>query len=104
MQMNKWISVITLSLAATAAQASSTTDAILGGAVGGAAGAAVGNAVGGRNGAIIGSAVGGATGVAITTKNQRQESPAAPARDEGRRHHRHHHHDNGRHRGWDKHD
>jgi outer membrane lipoprotein SlyB len=102
MQMNKWISVIALSLAATAAQAGSTTDAILGGAVGGAAGAAVGNAVGGRNGAIIGSAVGGATGVAITTKNQRQDG--SPARDEGRRYHHHRHHDHGRHRGWDKHD
>lgn len=101
MQMNKWISVIALSLAATAAQAGSTTDAILGGAVGGAAGAAVGNAVGGRNGAIIGSAVGGATGVAITTKDQRA---ARPAPDDGRHHHRHHHHDHGRHRGWDKHD
>lgn len=101
MQMNKWISVIALSLAATAAQAGSTTDAILGGAVGGAAGAAVGNAVGGRNGAIIGSAVGGATGVAITTKDQRQDGPA---RDEGRRYHHHRHHDHGRHRGWDKHD
>ena len=103
MQMNKWISMIAITLAAGAAQASSTTDAILGGAVGGAAGAAVGNAVGGRNGAIIGSAVGGATGVAITTKNQHEDRPAAPARDEGRRHHHRHHHDNGHHHGWDQH-
>ncbi|MBV8680941.1 MAG: hypothetical protein JO338_10900 [Aquitalea sp.] len=100
--MNKWISVLVLGLAASAAQAGSTTDAILGGAVGGAAGAAVGNAVGGRNGAIIGSAVGGATGVAITTRNQHPAENNGP-RDDGRRHH-HHHHDHGRHRGWDKHD
>jgi hypothetical protein len=40
---------------------------VIGGAIGGGAGAAVGSAVGGRNGAILGSAVGAAAGVAIAT-------------------------------------
>lgn len=40
---------------------------VIGGALGGGAGAAVGSAVGGRNGAILGSAVGAAAGVAIAT-------------------------------------
>lgn len=41
--------------------------AVLGGAIGGGAGAAIGSAVGGREGAIIGGAIGGAAGVAIAT-------------------------------------
>ena len=42
-------------------------DVLLGGLIGGGAGAVIGNHVGGRNGAIIGGALGAATGVAITT-------------------------------------
>jgi hypothetical protein len=52
-----------------------SSDAVLGGAIGGGTGAAVGSAVGGRNGAIIGGALGAATGVAShtrrTTNNKR---------------------------------
>lgn len=48
------------------------TNAILGGAIGGGAGAAVGSAVGGRNGAIVGSAIGAAGGVAIATPQRRE--------------------------------
>ncbi len=50
------------------AAADSTTDAAIGGGLGGAAGAAIGNELGGRDGAIVGSAIGGAAGAAITTR------------------------------------
>ena len=71
---------------------------VLGGAIGGGAGAAIGSEIGGRRGAIIGGAVGGATGTAIGSdsevsqaKNRRWEND-----EQGRR-------DNGRHRGHRKH-
>ena len=41
------------------------TDAVVGGALGGAAGAAVGSAVGGREGAVVGAGIGGAAGAAV---------------------------------------
>lgn len=62
-----------LVVAATTAKAMDS-DAILGGALGGGAGAAIGSAVGGRDGAIIGSAVGGAAGVAVATSDRRREN------------------------------
>jgi len=72
-------------------------DAILGGALGGGAGAAIGSAVGGRDGAIIGGAVGGAAGVAVATSDRKRETVRVRKevvyvddRD---------HHDNGRHLG-----
>lgn len=46
------------------------TDAVIGGAIGGATGAAIGSAVGGRNGAIVGAGVGGATGAAVMTSGK----------------------------------
>lgn len=49
-------------------------DAVIGGALGGAAGAAIGSAMGGRDGAIIGGALGGATGTALMTSNRREPS------------------------------
>jgi hypothetical protein len=67
-------------------------DAVIGGALGGAAGAAVGSAVGGRNGAIVGAGVGGAAGAAVATS--------------GRKEHRYtddDHHDHGKHKGHHKH-
>jgi hypothetical protein len=39
--------------------------AVVGGAIGGGAGAAVGSAIGGKEGAIVGGAIGGAAGAAI---------------------------------------
>lgn len=66
MLLKKWIAVLSLGLAATAAQAHS--DAILGGAIGGAAGAVIGSSIGGRDGAIVGGALGAATGVAISQR------------------------------------
>jgi hypothetical protein len=47
--------------------------AVIGGAVGGGAGAAVGSAIGGRDGAIIGGAIGGATGAAIGSSPAKTE-------------------------------
>jgi outer membrane lipoprotein SlyB len=70
-------------------------DAVVGGALGGAAGAAIGSAVGGRDGAIIGGGVGGAAGAALMA-NDRTQTRVVRQRevvyvDD--------HHDNGRHRG-----
>ncbi len=67
------------------------TNAVLGGAIGGGAGAAVGSAVGGRNGAIVGSAVGAAAGVVIATPDKSHADR------------RHDHHDHGHHYGHRKH-
>lgn len=77
------------------------TNAILGGAIGGGAGAAVGSAVGGRNGAMVGSAVGAVAGVAIATPSQghREHDYWDDEHDRGhhyghrRHHHGHHDHD-----------
>ncbi|GAB6050840.1 hypothetical protein JCM16106_16890 [Hydrogenophilus islandicus] len=78
------------------------TDAVVGGALGGAAGAVVGSALGGREGAVIGAGLGGATGAAIATKDQprrvRREVIYVEPHDRGlhlghRKHrHKHHHH------------
>ena len=46
--------------------------AVLGGAIGGGAGAAVGSSIGGRDGAIIGGALGGAAGAAIATSGTKE--------------------------------
>jgi len=57
-----------LLIVASGAQAGDRSgDALLGGLIGGGAGAIIGNQVGGRDGAIIGGALGAATGVAIST-------------------------------------
>jgi uncharacterized protein YcfJ len=48
--------------------------AVLGGAIGGGAGAAVGSAVGGRTGAIVGGALGGAAGAAIATDRPKERT------------------------------
>lgn len=63
----------TLLLAAGAAQAhDGAFDTVLGGALGGGAGAIIGNQIGGRDGAIIGGALGAATGVYVTTNRGRR--------------------------------
>ncbi len=78
--------------------------AVIGGAIGGGAGAAVGSAIGGRDGAIIGGAIGGAAGAAIGSSGVKEtkvitrqvvvekEVVYVPTR-----------HDNGLHRGHSKH-
>ena len=59
----------------TSAQADGFMDvngtSILGGALGGGAGAIVGSSIGGRDGAIIGGAIGAAAGVAIASQTPR---------------------------------
>jgi len=92
-----------LVVSATTAKAMDS-DAILGGALGGGAGAAIGSAMGGRDGAMIGSAVGGAAGVAMATSDRRRANVRVRkeiiyVQDD------HDHHDNGRHLGHykDKH-
>lgn len=52
--------------------------AVIGGALGGAAGAAVGHSVGGQNGAIIGAAIGGGAGAAIGSSPAPQAAQPAP--------------------------
>lgn len=68
------------------------SQAVVGGAIGGGAGAALGSAMGGRDGAILGSAIGAAAGVAIATPSQ----PRVITVDD-------HHHDHGHHRGYRRH-
>jgi len=77
------------------------SNAVLGGAIGGGAGAAIGSAVGGRNGAIIGSALGAGTGVAIATPQRRETHVVREYRDH--KYYGHEHRDNGWHRGHYKH-
>lgn len=62
---------LTMVTAAHSAQALAG-EAVLGGMLGGAAGAAIGHHVGGRHGAIIGAGVGGATGVVIANGGSRE--------------------------------
>jgi hypothetical protein len=86
-----------LALAGPAFAGSGAT--ILGGGLGGAAGAAIGDSVGGRDGAIIGGAIGGGAGAAIGHKyGAREERVVYREHDRGyhrgwRKKHRHHHHD-----------
>ena len=75
-------------------------EAIVGGALGGAAGAAVGSAVGGRNGAIIGAGVGGAAGAAVATSGRKERHrEVAYAEDD----HRDHSRSKGHHKNKHKH-
>ncbi len=63
-----------LLIACTAANASQTSDAVIGGAIGGAAGAAIGSQIGGKQGAVIGAGIGGATGAAVATSGDSRRS------------------------------
>jgi len=54
-------------------QVGGPTGAAIGGALGGATGAVIGQQVGGRNGAILGGAIGGATGAAIAVDKDGDE-------------------------------
>lgn len=64
--------LILVALTAFAAPAfAADTKAIIGGAIGGGAGAGVGSALGGQSGAIIGGALGGAAGAAIATSGNK---------------------------------
>ena len=72
------------------------TDAVVGGALGGAAGAAVGSAVGGREGAVIGAGLGGAAGAATATQDRPKRVKKEVVYVEE-------HHDHGLHLGHHKH-
>jgi uncharacterized protein YcfJ len=74
--------------------------AVLGGAIGGGAGAAIGSELGGKNGAIIGGAIGGATGAAIGSQKKTAQ-PVTAVKQNIRYEHDSddEHHDNGRHLG-----
>jgi len=71
-------------------------DAVIGGALGGAAGAAVGSAVGGRNGAIVGAGIGGAAGAAVATSGKQERHREVVYVEDD-------HHDHGKHKGHHKH-
>lgn len=74
--------------------------AVLGGAIGGGAGAAVGSSIGGREGAIIGGAIGGAAGAAIATSGSKETKVVTKeVIVEKEVVHVKGHHDNGRHLG-----
>lgn len=63
------VAISLISLSGTGMANQIDGNAVLGAAIGGAAGAAIGSQVGGRNGAIIGGAMGGGTGAAIGSSN-----------------------------------
>ncbi|MGV1100389.1 hypothetical protein ACUUL3_13400 [Thiovibrio sp. JS02] len=75
--------------------------AVLGGAVGGAAGAAIGSAIGGKEGAMIGAGLGGVTGVAVATSDKK-EPEVVHVKEKVVYVHEDEHHDNGLHRGHRK--
>jgi outer membrane lipoprotein SlyB len=99
--MKGWImkrtlmAILVVSTAVALPAAAVDTDAVVGGALGGAAGAAVGSAIGGREGAIVGAGLGGAAGAAVATSDKqptvRKEVIYVDEH--------HHHHDNGKHKG-----
>jgi outer membrane lipoprotein SlyB len=69
----KLSAIVMIAWAAVAQAGEIDGRAVIGGAVGGGAGAAVGSAVGGREGAIIGGGLGGAAGAAIATQPRKTE-------------------------------
>ncbi|MCX5875299.1 MAG: hypothetical protein NT087_03175 [Deltaproteobacteria bacterium] len=89
------------SISTSALAAGVNGDAVIGGALGGAAGAAVGSAIGGRDGAMIGAGLGGVAGVAVATSDNnaraRGRGNVGYAQDNGR--HRGHHKHHRRHKG-----
>jgi outer membrane lipoprotein SlyB len=98
-----WITLgcwLLVAAAGTVRAGSVDGEAVLGGALGGAAGAAVGSALGGREGAIVGGALGGAAGVAIAADKPK---PRYREREVVRVYEYEDRHDNGLHLGHRKH-
>jgi hypothetical protein len=91
------LSLILTAVSVSAGEVDATT--VLGGALGGGAGAAIGSAVGGQEGAIIGGGLGGAVGAAIggSASDTHYRQPRPVVIEEPR-----YHHDNGLHRGHHK--
>lgn len=73
-----FLALVPLTLGLLAAPAAQAGDAIIGGMIGGGAGAMIGQHVGGRDGAVIGGALGAATGVYIANDAPRYRSPPPP--------------------------
>jgi uncharacterized protein YcfJ len=96
MKQNLLVAAILSALAWSLPAAALDGEAIVGGALGGAAGAAVGSAVGGRNGAIVGAGVGGAAGAAVATSGRKERHREVVYVDDD-------HHDHGKHKGHYKH-
>ncbi len=74
-------------------------DAVIGGALGAAAGAVVGSAIGGRDGAIIGGGLGGVMGAVVATSG-REEERVVVVRDRYPHYPYYRHYDHGRHLGY----
>lgn len=98
--------VTVLGIAANASAGDIDGRAVVGGALGGATGAAIGSAVGGRDGAVIGAGIGGAAGAAVATSGNSktvqtrtvvQKEVVVVHEDDDYRH------DHGKHKGWYKH-
>lgn len=119
MKATVMLSSLLLGLTIHSQSIASDTGAIVGSAVGSAIGAAIGHDVNGRHGAIVGAAIGGATGAAIGSNQQKSttvvqervvvqqpmhrvivKQPVERVVYVSERGHRH---DNGKHRGWYKH-
>jgi outer membrane lipoprotein SlyB len=94
MKRTLWMAAVISTLACSMPAAAIDGDAVIGGALGGAAGAAVGSAVGGRNGAVIGAGIGGAAGAAVATSGKKEQPREVVYVEK-----RHEHHDNGHHYG-----
>jgi hypothetical protein len=92
------LSLILTAASVSAGEVDATT--VLGGAIGGGAGAALGSAVGGQEGAILGGGLGGAVGAAIGSgaSDTHYRQPRPVVIEEPR-----YHHDNGLHLGHHKH-
>ncbi|TIC81389.1 glycine zipper domain-containing protein [Crenobacter intestini] len=71
MKLRQLLPIALLGFSSVAAHAASTSELIVGGALGGAAGAVIGDAVGGRDGAVIGGALGAGVGVAAVNKRSK---------------------------------
>jgi outer membrane lipoprotein SlyB len=86
------MAVLIASSAVALPAAAIDTDAVVGGALGGAAGAAVGSAIGGRDGAIVGAGIGGAAGAAVATSGKEKTVKRKVVYEDD-------HHDHGKHKG-----
>jgi outer membrane lipoprotein SlyB len=92
MKLKRALMGVILAVLAAPVYADVDGKAVVGGAIGGGAGAAVGSAIGGREGAIVGGAVGGAAGAAIATSKPKETVVTKEVVVEKEVVHVHHHH------------
>lgn len=109
MRLSHLLISLSMIAASGAAMAHGNLDNLLGGAVGGAAGAVIGSSMGGRDGAVVGGAIGAATGVILSNQGggyrERHYRPVERERVVYVREEREHfrprwHHDHGFHNGF----